>query len=359
MDAAHVFSTPDKLAATLGAKLFINNLTFTAMAFVSRIACVAATIYWLIYLRITDQHLMMRIRLLSIILFPVASGYLLNTKSARIRNLKSQLLELMSNEQQKKMAQYCSIGLSAYVVGVLAFSSFKIYCQLDMTCSKKFIENGLFWLDRGPRWYDVIAMLARVVDDTLRMKFWVSVVALVYVSILKAWSMANSRFMGMALMKSKLTRTECLSLISMRQRMCVLKMQFNDTMSIFPLLLLSSLFLESSGLIAQLQRLTLQSLPKLAWRTVSYMINLSVITGLVLVAIKVQEAEKDMNEKMLTDSHTKLAEVEDMRLAMKFERVFETQAPISAILFQLNEGLFLAFLGSLVSFTVMFLQMTS
>ncbi|KAI1296551.1 hypothetical protein HDE_04793 [Halotydeus destructor] len=207
-------------------------------------------------------------------------------------------------------------------------------------------------------WYEKeFILVLSIISDATLIRRWVLVIVSLYTVALISWSKAHSEAISIGTAIKVLSPELCESLIKMKKQLNVLKSEFNDCFAIFPLLILSGLFLESSGLIQSIN-VDGVSLTNLA-RLVMYTANMLLTVFLVILAIKVQRAELQGNQLLIADMRSRLAPVVDAEVKAEFKRAFKEYQPLDAILFDLDRSLFLGFAGSLVSFTVMVLQFKS
>ncbi|KAI1303027.1 hypothetical protein HDE_02480 [Halotydeus destructor] len=135
-----------------------------------------------------------------------------------------------------------------------------------------------------------------------------------------------------------------------------LKSQFNDSVNTFPLLWFSSLFMQSSGLILYLRDGTIGIFA--LWRIACFIVHLFITTVLLVNVILAQRRTKARQKRILDNLPVDKMDVQLFAHQTKFVRVISERIEYDAILFKLDESVILAFAGALVTFTVMFTQLS-
>ncbi|KAI1295532.1 hypothetical protein HDE_05522 [Halotydeus destructor] len=187
-------------------------------------------------------------------------------------------------------------------------------------------------------------------------KQWYLVSVLIYIVNLIQWSMAETIFI--AQLADRRNAHQISAIIKRRQLLNNVKRHFNDVFCPFPLIWLTSLFLQSSGLI-----LNMQGRPDSIeyYRLIVYgleAIFMVVILGLVIF---LENRNKEAMRKLLSELDlfnrpaTDLAELQDW---FKLKDCMNENVELHAMLFKLDRSLILGFIGSLITFSVMFVQLT-
>ncbi|KAI1288502.1 hypothetical protein HDE_09370 [Halotydeus destructor] len=137
------------------------------------------------------------------------------------------------------------------------------------------------------------------------------------------------------------------------RRVNAVKKEFNDLFSIFPVLWFYSIFLKSSGTITKASSVA-HSYYSIIYQTLGFEV-LIIFTVVYVIALADNHVSRLVDEyieaKMLTSS---LNDISKLFLADELRR----KASMTALfLFELNGSLVLSFLGSLITFTVVFIQL--
>ncbi|KAI1297259.1 hypothetical protein HDE_04645 [Halotydeus destructor] len=225
------------------------------------------------------------------------------------------------------------------------------------SCSKlkdSDIRNGFLGLIEDVQYHHwLIVSAIRIYTATFYHQLTLFTVTL-YSWTLMSLEMADYQFQLIGEINEKFTTKQCNELIQRKQYSNDLKIRFNRMFAIFPLIWFASCFVESSGLLLQL------SSKGLTWynsaRLVHYSINFVLITSALCIAIKIQDGDSDTDDRVIQKSWLTLRSV-DADCKLGFRDAFRKQIPLSAILFNLEKPLVMSFVSSLVSFTVMFIQL--
>ncbi|KAI1292477.1 hypothetical protein HDE_06928 [Halotydeus destructor] len=154
-------------------------------------------------------------------------------------------------------------------------------------------------------------------------------------------------------MAERLSRTEAIYYTKAKQQLNGLKDNFQAAFGVLPLLNFCSLFFESAGLIVSM---THQN--KLYDRLWVYGVKVFLTFFLVFIVDKGQTKEKERSQLIVAKSWEQLDD-KDLTAGLRLRETFSHFTPLTAMFFQIDLSLILSFVGTLVSFTVMLLQLQS
>ncbi|KAI1278474.1 hypothetical protein HDE_14398 [Halotydeus destructor] len=359
MKAENVLVYVDHLQFLFGYKLFIKGWKQRLIQYSIRVISCFIAIYWLIdefTHHMPTDRVMLSVRNVSLYVYPTLAAIPIMVKSNRLVFVMTQLVDLLSERQKIQFKRRSIVCVVLYVTIGITLLTIKIYglCRNDFAELTNFTTRDWLWKVDDIKWYHTLyAFMFVTIEDCFHEKQSVTVLVSLYCSSLIIWSTANSRFMEFAINKPLVNAEDCLSMINNKQLLNDLKRQLDDLLSSIPLMILTALFLRSTGLIMRLQvHVSLTDV----YRISAYLSNALLTVAMIMIVVYIQRFEESLNNKLLLDWHIRLVGVKDDRIVMKFNQTFSSGVKMTAILFPLDESLFLGFVGSLLTFTVMFLH---
>ncbi|KAI1292518.1 hypothetical protein HDE_06930 [Halotydeus destructor] len=166
------------------------------------------------------------------------------------------------------------------------------------------------------------------------------------------WSMADTQLAQHILMANVLSRDEAIYHTKAKQYLNRLKDEFEAMFGVLPLVNFSSIFVESAGFILSISH----DRHLMFDRFWFYGINVLSTFFVVIVVNNIQAREKKRNQLIVANSWEQLAE-KDLTAGLRLRETFCHYTPLTAIFFQIDLSLILPFVGTLVSFTVMLVQL--
>ncbi|KAI1278417.1 hypothetical protein HDE_14396 [Halotydeus destructor] len=325
MKVDEVISVIDNLQLIFGYKLFVKHWWEHVLQISLRILNYMIAIYWLveewINWRKTDK-IMLIVRDLSLFMFPILAAIPIIVNAKNLRFWIQQVVKMLTGRQRKRFRDHSLICLMTYSGIGLTLLAIKVYeiVKVDHETLDRFVRSNWIWkIDNITIYHRVCAFMMTITEDSFHEKQSVTVLVSLYCSLLILWSMANSAFMNFAIKKTIISREDCLSLISVKERLNGLKTQLDEMVAIVPLLILSALFCQSTGLIMKLQgRFTWNDV----YRLTAYFVNLILTIAMLVTVIKVQREDEMLNSKLVSDWHLKLHTVKDDRVVLKFTQTF-------------------------------------
>ncbi|KAI1305885.1 hypothetical protein HDE_01275 [Halotydeus destructor] len=115
-------------------------------------------------------------------------------------------------------------------------------------------KTAILWKVDEMQWHHfLIARLAFTGAELLYQRNWFISITGLYCLPLLSWSMANSRLTASMIKLDSLNDEICAALINRKHNMQDLKERFNELFKLMPFVLIATVFVESAGLIVQLQ----------------------------------------------------------------------------------------------------------
>ncbi|KAI1278419.1 hypothetical protein HDE_14393 [Halotydeus destructor] len=289
------------------------------------------------------------------IVSPVAIHVLLTYKISQVRQLMEAIVNMMTQKQRRQFKKLTVNCIVAYAISVGVSCAIEVAECLELireaSVDQMFVEHVA-----TVQFYHLIYIAITVLNQCFFGKQTLILVGCIYSSVLYAWSMANTRLLKQVVTNEPLKIEQVVSSIRAKQTIQGLKDQFESLFSIFPLLILSRVFVESSGLIIAGSYLGFAK-PSSWSRFTSFIADLLSALFVIRIAIDVQETETRWKSRALRDWDMQLSLVENPRLVKKFCQTFKVVTQLTAILFPLDKSIYLGFASSLVSFTIMFVQL--
>ncbi|KAI1300265.1 hypothetical protein HDE_03446 [Halotydeus destructor] len=355
MDVETVYGLVEKLHVLFGVSIFGN---YKKLSYAIRFIIWTLALYTAI---LNVQHheevpLVQCFRSWSMIILPLVNQVLLIIKSPKIRCLLTALEDLSSDSQGKRLRKYSLIPVIVYVVVFVFLSSIDVYWYTLSPDMEEDINSFIPWQIDTLEWHHtLIVVITYTIFNSMFLRQWITLVVTIYCITLISWSLANADLMTYGISLHKMNTDQCARLIRQKRNLLRLKKTFNRDFGIFPLLIFSALFLESSGLILLLREHGIDS--DNLGRISSYLTNALLVILLLKVVTYVQEQEVEYNDNLLELWWIKTSSINDSRLISAFKDTFEISHPLTAILFVLHEPILLCFTSSLIGFTVMFIQL--
>ncbi|KAI1292486.1 hypothetical protein HDE_06926 [Halotydeus destructor] len=169
------------------------------------------------------------------------------------------------------------------------------------------------------------------------------------------WSMADTEMSRHAVISKTLSHDEAIHLVKTKRYIHQLKKEFESAFAIFPFICSASIFSESTGIVMFMIHEAIDiGLVRLSISG----INVIMICAFLLVVDHIQSAEKERNQLIVDKSWDQLSGV-NFEVGHRVRAMFSQWTPLTAIFFQLDSTVILSLAGSLVSFTIMLLQLRS
>ncbi|KAI1278490.1 hypothetical protein HDE_14394 [Halotydeus destructor] len=357
MNAATVFGNVDALLIFLGAKIYVKSKAIKYLNCSARVFVYASFMSKVLWLFISLNRMPMTIKVYTLteIVSPVASHIFLTCKMSQVRQLMDEIVNMMTHKQRRQLKKLTVNCLTAYAISV------GVLCTIEaLKCLEMIREASVDQMFIGhvatAHFYHGIYIAITELNQCFFGKQTLILVGCIYSSVLYAWSMANTRLMKQIVTNEPLKIEQVVSSIRAKQRIQDLKERFESLFSIFPLLILSRVFVESSGLIIAGSYLGFAK-PS-SWSLVaSYIADLLSALLVIKIATDVQGTETKWKSRVFRDWDIQLSLVENPRLVKKFCNTFKVATQLTAILFPLDKSVYLGFASSLVSFTIMFVQL--
>ncbi|KAI1285865.1 hypothetical protein HDE_11323 [Halotydeus destructor] len=292
------------------------------------------------------------------ITMPLVTHIIFAIKRKRIADLMLKISKRIEDFDERKIRLFSARLLLLYVFSFTCFLSMYIYMAVYEPSTMA--QNVRFYFtieSENCRWYHIV--ISNVVDVILLgfiIPHWPVVSAAIYVTILFSISKIEDN-----LMINNLNTIQSLggvnNCITQQLDLKVLKSDFNQIFNIFPLLWYAGLFLQSSGLIVYLvtEEYGIYSL----WRIACFVLLLIVTTGRMVIVISDQEKTKSRQKCILDNFSVENMDIQMFASQSKLIRILSETTKHNAILFKLDERLILAFASALVTFTVMFTQIST
>ncbi|KAI1285696.1 hypothetical protein HDE_11621 [Halotydeus destructor] len=277
----------------------------------------------------------------------------LMTQSTKINHMLTEFVRMMTIEQNLKIKKYSLYILIGYVAALgLAYNSFTA-----QSYSSQEAKSGIAWSYEDFRWYHLLlVILTRNVNQVLFSTQWIYMGLSSYCITLLCWSFANSQLNRAVIKLGNLNDGHCSKLVQMKQHMNHLKERFNEVFGIVPLVCLGSLFVESTGVILLISYEGFGD--ERNWLLVGlYTLNTVLCLINLVIVRKVQRQEQEEHGQVFKNWWHNSVEIKNGELKYTFKKVFGPTVPLSAILFKLDETIILGYAGSLITFTVMFIQL--
>ncbi|KAI1292485.1 hypothetical protein HDE_06925 [Halotydeus destructor] len=302
--------------------------------------------YWILNYYVYDMKML---RGFSVECFPLVAFTIMSLRSSKITDLMTAMSTLISPENGRTINKYVRAWLvfyllctTFYILGIQSmhenWNSFVAFRVVDKEDIKYY-----HWL---------IAVVGCSVECFL-LDSWISITASIYLVILSMWSMADVNLSKHVLRATTLSRNEALYYCKCKKYSQQLKKQFESMFAIFPLLYFASIFTQSTGLIVSLSQDKYNiGLVKLAFSS----INVAVALFLVIVVNRIESEEKERNQLIVDRSWDQICD-KDFRVGLRLQEAFSQRTPLTAIFFELNLKVILSFAGSIISFTIMLLQL--
>ncbi|KAI1307713.1 hypothetical protein HDE_00633 [Halotydeus destructor] len=270
-----------------------------------------------------------------------------------IRAMFSQLAAMMSCQQQRQIRKYCVFPIFLFMALALA----NAVADVTEATRQGFNEYTSTLFPFARNWFYPLRMVMGALFipyNCFWRRQWVVVATSLYGATLTSWAFALSNVKTYWLSAKQLTTTEAQSMIAMKHYLNDIKRTFDKTFNIIPLLFLGSIFVESTGMMVTLRD---GGMPD-TWRRITcYVANAVLTCVLLIIVIKVQSQEAESNEKVLRQC-LPLLRNQSPNLCLELTNLLSKQCPLTAILFDLSPSLILTFISSLVTFTVLFAQLS-
>ncbi|KAI1290189.1 hypothetical protein HDE_08969 [Halotydeus destructor] len=340
--ADDTFSYVDALLFMFGIKIFCIDARIKLCNCIISFIVITATLYTFYddYMYNADLSAVQLMRKVSIRVFPLTAHLIVAVKMSSLRQTINDIVQRIPLDQKRKIRNRSLIFVMAYAT----FSLFLFYIN--------FYAWDYDYADEMS-WYSISGEYVNVAIYCLTGKHWVITMSSLYCVVLASWSAASQHFMASAMMAGQLSEEQCITLMRKRQQFNNLKRRINQHFDWFPFLFFASLFIESAGVIMHVRKsIDLSNTEKL----VVLSINLVCTMVTLIVAIVVHERDSEADRMYLAGTWKHLALVKDFNVRLSFRKTFSEEIPFTAILFVMNQTVFLGFLSSLISFTVMLIQ---
>ncbi|KAI1307702.1 hypothetical protein HDE_00631 [Halotydeus destructor] len=350
MEIKEVFHWLDSSLFFYGSKLWSGSWKTKTVEYVIRVVIyfhVAVELY-----SVCDElNIAEGARQSSMNLPPMIVQILLITKRSTIVCLLDQLGPHLSIENKLKIRA----ASKKYVAGYLFLSLILVWhVVLISEGYESIIVDAKVPIGRGLYPLNIILATFVFIFRVFWKHHWVLISTSIYCLVLETWSMANNSLLLQA-QSTQVDLDDLISLIEKKQNINDLKDRFNQAFQIFPCMFLGSMFLESTGLLLTIQKTGLHE----GWMKLSiYGINIALSCYLIIFTEHVQGNEKKTNQLIVRHCWPQLQHHQP-NLVAHFKDTFKHSVRLSAIFFELNYAVILAFIHGLISFTVMFYQLLS
>ncbi|KAI1300228.1 hypothetical protein HDE_03582 [Halotydeus destructor] len=276
-------------------------------------------------------------------------------KSTAIRKLLVDLARLLTSKEMARTRKYSILSIFFYVSTLLtAIASGHLYSKGGKSWP------SAPWLGSERRWYDQLMSLANASAPSFYDHQWPLVGFSVYCFALSFWSSANTMLIERAILQGPLKDDSCLSLIQEKRYLNDLKNDINQNLRFIPLFVMSSLFYRSTGVIQLLMKRG-EGLKDVSNLLIAALYLIHVLLVLLAIAIVCAQRQRErQNRKQLFIKWWKHSiPIQNAELKNTFKEVFSEEIPTTAILFDFDEKLVLGYLASLITFTIMFTQLSN
>ncbi|KAI1300226.1 hypothetical protein HDE_03580 [Halotydeus destructor] len=213
------------------------------------------------------------------------------------------------------------------------------------------------WEVSERKWYHEPFILASSFSSSVYDCQWILIALSLYHVTFSCWSTANAELLKRAIEQGQLDDGQCLFLTQEKQTLNRMKIRFNQCFQHIPLLLMSSLFVQTTGMILSIMHRGMSSNNNLLM-TIQYVFHSSLVLLTVSFVCAQRRQERDDIEDLFSGWWKKSIGIRNTELKESFKEVFKRNISLSAILFDFDEKLVLGYGASLISFTVMFLQLS-
>ncbi|KAI1295530.1 hypothetical protein HDE_05521 [Halotydeus destructor] len=353
MEPELTFGFLNLVLVTYGAAIFMKSRAMHVInwVFMSFFAVFAIISVITIEISSTHEHALHLIRRLAINLSPLISQVLLICKRNQIKQLTIQLFSCLTEFYKRKIRNITVLVASVYfaILGLHAgfLIGFTEYHPVDMSIFNATIKAS------DMKWYHNVLDGFQYAHIPLK-KQWFLVSVMIYIVNLFQWSMAETVFNTELARKQDVKHIS--AIIKSKHRLNNVKRHFNEVLSPFPLIWLTSLFLQSSGLLLYLTEPDKNDF----YRLFVYAVEAIWVVAVLSLVILMENRSKESTRKMLEELDLFNRPVGDSNGLQDWIRLRECMTEnveFHAMLFNLDRSLILGFIGSLITFSVMFVQL--
>ncbi|KAI1292483.1 hypothetical protein HDE_06929 [Halotydeus destructor] len=319
--------------------------------FINLVTCVYGLygVYW----NVTSNRKMYDLAMwrgISMELSPISVQVILNLLSSNICRIVYSMTRLVSVKDVSRIKRYIVTAVAFYFLSAISNLLIGAYAYETFTC---YISNYRLNTTVPIEWYDWVLFSPSVVYDFFIRREWILFTSSLYLIILKMWSMADTRLAEYVTKTRTISRKEAIYFIKAKQHLNGLKEEFQSKLGILPLLNFFSIFFESAGLIVSMTHKNPEY-----HRIWFYCVKVFLTFFLVIAVDSEQRKEKKRIGMVVIKSWEQLGD-KDFKVGLRLRDTFSQFTPLTAIFFEIDVTLVLSFVGTLVSFTVMLLQLQS
>jgi len=308
-----------------------------------------------------------------VINYSVINGILLRAKLTRLLEIKNQLTLQCDSLSKSEFRCYGFKLASVYFAAILINLSINVLQLQDMDDLRDYYQVHFYvWQEaaKNSQWYyDVYLYLRFLVFIPFHRSHWSSLSVIVYMYFINIINKIELKFLTSTLSKVEESviaenTISCRHVLRMRCKIADIRHQFEACVNVFPFLWFSALFISSSGhlqLIKNYGDHGTHSHVTTNWlimELLSYAINACFAFRLL---IKIRAENNDINHQCVLLSQSIIRNVHNVEFKQSLLNDLEKGQSIEATgwsLFVLDKSLILSFVGSLITFSILFTQIS-
>ncbi|KAI1293749.1 hypothetical protein HDE_06384 [Halotydeus destructor] len=357
MDAKAAFAPLDLFLLTVGIQIFPTNGKMKCakqIISLTLLLCAISNIHvTLLRMKYHEYALSMCVR--AIFAFAGSLGHhLFFTLQARdVNQFLETIFQLTLAKYKQRLLKLSKILLTVQLVSLMATWSWHMVEP---------IKNGSFELihksnDTKPTPYYQFAYVEYFCYYGPFVEYqWVATQCIIYLYVVSGWYYAEQSFLYRLKRQPLYTIDHYQEKLKQLNQLNDVKSQISGLFAILPLSWFCLLFAEATGLLVHLKSPEART----SFLVFAYLRDVAFISSLLVLVVKLQ---RDILRKKMAylhhDVHPTTTNIQLIAVYLKFEEAMTSNELFHAYLFQLDSTLMIRFFGSLISFTVMFLQFSS
>ncbi|KAI1295865.1 hypothetical protein HDE_05269 [Halotydeus destructor] len=354
MDVSFVLSSLDWYFLLIGTKLIRPRRAHRAI----RLIILALTLIYGIYdtalnIRsgILSRSIFKSVRFFTRSVFPCLVQIILAMESDQLKQLLEDMLYDIKKQYVIKLRRICRSSVSIILLCSLVTLIMRIW-TFNIGSDERVLKT-LFVEDESILFYHrLIYYYLELIHIPLFEQQWIPVSGILYCIFVMAWYYNELSFTvnesNMADSRSRI------QLIERKTALNSFKERINAKLSWLPFLWFTLMFLQTSGMILHLKDGGVGSINNRRRLVLTIMENASVFVVLMIVIKLESRIAKLSNKNVL---QVLASDIPSSSHRERLIRLLEGRTEFDGMLFRLNRSLVLGFVGSLITFTVMFLQL--
>ncbi|KAI1289925.1 hypothetical protein HDE_08167 [Halotydeus destructor] len=259
---------------------------------------------------------------------------------------------LLENADKVALRRYGLKTVAVYMASATCVTASVVILFYPFHASEE-AETYYFYWNKPIRWYHVVYVYAEHTYQPLVWFHWHIITIPLYIFVFKAIAYAQKNQLNSACHTNQLSSVDVLHLAQVQKSLNIMKKHCNNILGIFPFLWISSSFIRASGLIASI--ITIDENDR-AGIFILFAYDAFVVFYAILSISYVEEQNGVLIDKLIVKI------LRTGHIIGGFDvmvHIIQEKVKLTALnIFEFNKSLLLSFTASLISFTVLFLQMS-